>query len=130
MQVIFAVTDLQRSLGFYETAFDWPRNDRIDYANYVELHPPDGGTLGLYERDGFTGTVGAEPLSVDNGKVAPAYVYVRVDDIEATVARIEAAGGRALSPLGPRQWGETAAWFADPDGNVLAVAVPTRGDPG
>ena len=53
MQVILAVTDLERSLAFYEAAFDWPRND---YANYVELHPPDGGTLGLYERDGFAGT--------------------------------------------------------------------------
>ncbi len=124
--MIFAVTDLQRSLGFYEMAFDWPRNDRIDYANYAELHPSDGGTLGLYERDGFAGTVGAEPLSVDNGKVSPAYVYVRVNDVEATVARIEAAGGRPLSPLRPRQWGETAAWFADPDGNALAVAGPTR----
>jgi predicted enzyme related to lactoylglutathione lyase len=43
VQVILAVTDLERSLAFYESAFDWPRNARIDYANYVELHPPDGG---------------------------------------------------------------------------------------
>ena len=125
MQVILAVTDLERSLAFYEAAFDWPRNVRIHYANYVELHPPDGGTLGLYERDGYAGTVGAEPLSIDNGKVAPAYVYVRVDDVEQAGARIEAAGGRPLSPLSPREWGETAGWFADPDANVIAVAGPT-----
>jgi predicted enzyme related to lactoylglutathione lyase len=52
MQVIFAVQDLARSLAFYEQAFDWPRNERIDYANYVELIPPDGGSLGLFERNG------------------------------------------------------------------------------
>jgi predicted enzyme related to lactoylglutathione lyase len=126
MQVIFAVSDLERSLAFYESAFDWPRNDRIDFANYVELHPADGGTIGLYERTGFAETVGAEPLSIDDGKVPPAYVYVRVDDVAATVARLEAAGGRPLSALRARDWGETAAWFADPDGNVIAVAGPTN----
>jgi predicted enzyme related to lactoylglutathione lyase len=123
--VIFAVTDLKRSLGFYESAFDWPRNERISYSNYVELHPPDGGTLGLYERDGFAGTVGAEPLEIPDGAVSPAHVYVRVDDLDETVARIETAGGRPLSPVRERQWGETAAWFADPDGNLLAVARST-----
>jgi uncharacterized glyoxalase superfamily protein PhnB len=45
-----------------------------------------------------------------------------------TAAAIEAAGGRPLSPLAERAWGEQAGWFADPDGNVIAVAqrVPTR----
>jgi predicted enzyme related to lactoylglutathione lyase len=124
VQVIFAVADLARSLEFYERAFDWPRNDRIDFANHVELVPPDGGSLGLYEREGYAETVGAEPAVVSNDHVAPAYLYVRLDDVEAAVARIEEAGGRPLSPLRPRSWGERAAWFADPDGNVIAVAAP------
>jgi predicted enzyme related to lactoylglutathione lyase len=122
MQVIFAVDDLSRSLDFYERAFGWPRNPKIDFSNYVELHPPDGGTLGLFERNGFAGTVGAAPSEVPDGSVAPAYLYVRVSDAPATVSTVEAAGGRALSPLAEREWGEQAAWFADPDGNVVAVA--------
>ena len=122
MQVIFAVDDLSRSLEFYERAFDWPRNEWIDYSNYVELLAPGGGALGLYERDGFASTVGAEPARFSNGLVPPAYLYVRVDDVRATIERVEAAGGRPLSPLAARPWGEEAAWFADPDGNVVAVA--------
>ena len=74
MQAIYAVSDLARSLEFDERAFGWPRKDRIDYANYVELVPPDGG-----------------------------------------------------SPLEQRSWGERAAWFADPDGNLVAVAGPAAG---
>jgi predicted enzyme related to lactoylglutathione lyase len=124
VQTIYAVSDLRRSLDFYERAFGWPRNDRIDYANYVELVAPDGGSLGLYERDGFAGTVGAAPSDVPADRVAPSYVYVRVDDVEGAAARVEAAGGRPLSPLEHRSWGERAAWFADPDGNVVAVAGP------
>jgi predicted enzyme related to lactoylglutathione lyase len=122
MQVIFAVTDLTRSLDFYERAFDWPRNEWIDYANYVELKPPDGGSLGLYERDGYAALVGAEPAEIPEGRVSPAYLYVRVEDVDETVRRIESAGGRPLGDLAPRSWGESAAWFADPDGNVVAVA--------
>jgi catechol 2,3-dioxygenase-like lactoylglutathione lyase family enzyme len=127
VQVIFAVADLKRSLEFYEHAFGWPRNDRIHYSNYVELIPPDGGTLGLYEREGYAATVGAQPTITENGRVAPAYVYVRVADVRATVAAIEEAGGRPLSPLAVRSWGEEAAWFADPDGNVVALAQSLRG---
>jgi predicted enzyme related to lactoylglutathione lyase len=122
MQVIFAVSDLQRSLDFYERVFAWPRNDAIDYAEYVELHLPGGGTLGLCERETFATLVGAEPVRIENGNVAPAYLYVRVDDAGAAAQRLEAVGGRPLAPLAARSWGEDAAWFADPDGNVVAVA--------
>jgi uncharacterized protein len=122
MQVTFAVADLARSLEFYERAFGWPRNDAIDFTNYVELLPPGGGALGLYEREGYAQLVGAEPVEIPADRVSTAYLYVRVDDVDAAVGQIEAAGGRALGELTTRTWGETAAWFADPDGNVLAVA--------
>jgi catechol 2,3-dioxygenase-like lactoylglutathione lyase family enzyme len=122
VQVIFAVSDLQRTLGFYESAFGWPRNDRIDFRNYVELLPPDGGSVGFYERSGFATEVGAEPVAVNGDQVAPAYLYVRVPDVRATIANLEEAGGRPLSPLSARAWGEEASWFADPDGNLVAVA--------
>ena len=125
MQVIFAVNDLSRTLDFYERAFGWPRNKRIDFENYVELLPPDGGSVGFYDRNGFAKQIGAQPVHVSGDQVAPAYVYVRVGDVRATVADLEAAGGRPLSALSVRSWGEEAAWFADPDGNVIAVAQQT-----
>jgi predicted enzyme related to lactoylglutathione lyase len=127
VQVVFAVSDLARALDFYERALGWPRNDTIDYTNYVELLAPDGGALGLFERDCFGELVGAEPADVPDDRIAPTYLYLRVDDAEATAARVEEAGGRSLGPLSPRSWGERAAWFADPDGNVLAVADRVSG---
>jgi catechol 2,3-dioxygenase-like lactoylglutathione lyase family enzyme len=121
VQVIFAVSDVGRSATFYERALGWPRNERISFRNYVEFVSPDGGSLGLYDRTGYAGEVGAEPAEL-NGHIAPAYLYVRVPDVERAVEAFEAAGGRPLSPLADRVWGERAAWFADPDGNVVAVA--------
>jgi catechol 2,3-dioxygenase-like lactoylglutathione lyase family enzyme len=121
VQVIFAVSDVERSVAFYERALGWPRNSRISFRNYVELVSPEGGSLGLYDRTGYAGEVGAEPAPL-NGHVAPAYLYVRVPNVEAAVEAFAAAGGRPLSPLADRAWGERAAWFADPDANVVAVA--------
>ncbi|HEX6701357.1 MAG TPA: VOC family protein [Gaiellaceae bacterium] len=54
--------------------------------------------------------------------MSPAYLYVRVPDVRTTIARLEEDGARPLAPLAARSWGEEAAWFADPDGNVVAVA--------
>jgi lactoylglutathione lyase len=128
VQVIFAVADVARSADFYERAFGWPRNPLVDYASYVEFLPPDGGAVGVYERHGYAAEVGAKPVEPHSGTVAPGYLYLRVEDLDATVSALEAAGAHPLSPLVERAWGERAAWFADPDGNVVAVAqrVPTR----
>ncbi|HEY7794678.1 MAG TPA: VOC family protein [Gaiellaceae bacterium] len=121
MHVVFAVGDLARSVAFYETVFGWPRNERIDFAEYVELHPDEGGTLGLCERPTYGRLVGADAVQT-NGDVSPAYLYVRLADPEAAAARIRDAGGRELAPFAARSWGEVAGWFADPDGNVVALA--------
>ncbi len=37
---------------------------------------------------------------------------------------MERAGGRLLSARAARAWGDEAAYFADPEGNVLVVARP------
>jgi catechol 2,3-dioxygenase-like lactoylglutathione lyase family enzyme len=95
------------------------RGDRL--CEYAELLSPDGA-LGLFERNGYAETVGASPTEVGSGQVSPSYLYVRVDDARAASARLEAAGARPLSPLRLRSWAEEAAWYADPDGNVVAVA--------
>ena len=121
MHVIVAVNDVSRSAAFYRDVFGWPDNERINYREYVELCAPDG-TLGLCERETYARLTGATPMTPENGEVSPAYLYVRVPDVHEAIAKLDAAGARPLSPLASRSWGEEAAWFADPDGNVVAVA--------
>jgi len=121
VHLIFAVNDVTRSVGFYQAVFGWPRNERIDYREYVELHAPDG-TLGLCERDTYARLTGATPMTPENGDVSPTYLYVRVPDVREAIAKLDEAGARPLAPLASHSWGDQAAWFADPDGNVVAVA--------
>jgi uncharacterized protein len=120
MHLVLAVADVDRAYAFYREAFGW--TSHLEWpGEYTELVISDADRLGLYRRDGYAESAGAEPVEL-NGRVSPAYLYVRVDDLGETIDRLERAGARKLSPRSKRGWGEEAAYFADPDGNVVAVA--------
>jgi catechol 2,3-dioxygenase-like lactoylglutathione lyase family enzyme len=120
VHLVLAVTDVDRAYEFYREVFGW--ESHLEWpGEYTELVVTEDDRLGLYRRDGYAVTAGAEPADL-NGRVSPAYLYVRVDDLDETIARLRKAGARPLSPRSERTWGEEAAYFADPDGNVVAVA--------
>ena len=119
MHVVLAVGDVDRAYDFYRAAFGW--KSHLEWpGEYVELALPDNDWLGLYRRDGYADAAGAQPVDL-NGHVSPAYLYVRVDDVGEAEKRLREAGAKALSPRSERGWGDEAAYFADPDGNVVAV---------
>jgi catechol 2,3-dioxygenase-like lactoylglutathione lyase family enzyme len=121
MHVVLAVTDVDRAYAFYREVFGW--ESHLEWpGEYTELVLSDDDRLGLYRRDGWARSAGAEPAEL-NGEVSTAYLYVLVDDLEGTLKRLGEAGARPLSPRQPRTWGDEAAYFADPDGNVVAVAA-------
>ncbi len=120
--VLLAVADLPRALRFYRDAFGWPQT--VDAPVYAELELPGGQRLGLYAHEGFARNLGEPPALAPPGRVTGTELYFHAADVPAAIARIEAAGARLVSPLAPRGWGDEAAYFADPDGNVLVVARP------
>lgn len=93
---------------------------------YVELELPDGRGLGLYRREGFGRNTGQAPMAVPAGELVGNELYFHVTELETAVDRLARAGARELSPLAARDWGDEAAYFADPDGNVIVVARPVR----
>jgi hypothetical protein len=50
--------------------------------------------LGLYRRDGCAESAGAQPAEL-NGHVSTAYLYVRVDDLDATASTPSTGSARA-----------------------------------
>jgi catechol 2,3-dioxygenase-like lactoylglutathione lyase family enzyme len=120
MHVVLAVSDVDRAYELYRGAFGW--TSHLEWPQeYVELVVTEDDRLGLYRRDGYAQSAGAEPVEL-NGRVSPAYLYVRVEDLDETIGRLREMGARPLSARAQRNWGDEAAYFADPDGNVLAVA--------
>ncbi len=118
--VIVAVGDLSRAVAFWRAAIEC--TPRVEVPVYVELGLPGGLALGLYERQGFGRNTGQVPVQAEPGAILPTELYFRCDDLDAAIARLEGAGARCLSPRARRDWGDEAAYYADPDGNVVVVA--------
>lgn len=126
---ILAVADLDRAVAFYATAFSL--RERVRAPTYVELalaDDEDERGLGLYRRDGFARNTGAAPIAARSheGEITGCELYFRCDDgveLGRCIERLQSAGARVLSPRAARDWGDEAAYFADPDGNVVVVAA-------
>lgn len=123
--VILAVHELTRARRFYDAVFGWPV--AVDVPVYVEYALPDGMRLGLYLRDGFTKNTDAPVTLRAPGHTTATELYLYVDDVDATLARLDAIGAPRRSAMAPRPWGDTAAYYEDPDGNVVVVATPAVG---
>jgi len=119
---ILAVSDLERSVGFYREVFGWPT--RIKVPVLVEFELPDGRGLALYQRESFGVNTNQVPVAVPVGEIAGAELYFHCEDLEGVIDRLRAAGARELSPVAPRDWGDEVAYFGDFDGVVIAVARP------
>jgi hypothetical protein len=107
----FAVTDMAQAKRFFGAAFDWTFNDYgPDYAGIRK----EGGEAGGLRLDANVTTGG--PL-----------VVLYSADLEATFARVRAAGGRITKE--PFEFpGGRRFQFTDPSGNELAVwSQPSAG---
>lgn len=107
--VELAADDLDASRAFYSAAFGWEFND---YGpTYAGIRSASGeGEVGGLNTGGASGPGGA-------------LVLVQSDDVEASLAAVEDAGGRVVSPLAPYPGGRRFT-FADPAGTVLGVFQP------
>ena len=118
--MILAVRDLPAMNAFYTDALGW--NHVVDTPVYVELQHDDGLRLGLYVDAAFARNVGDVPAPSVGLTRTELYLYC--DDLAAAIERAERAGARPLGPRALRAWGDEAAYFADPEGNVVVLARP------
>lgn len=102
------VTDLAETRGFYAAAFGWTFND---YGpSYAGIRSPSGdGEVGGLNAMADGGPRGAGPL-----------VLLYSDDLDATVAAVEAAGGHIVNAPAVFPGGRRFT-FTDPSGNELGV---------
>lgn len=122
---VLAVDEVGPHVAFYEAVLAWPVTVRE--AVYVELQAPDGQRLGIYQREGFGQNTGQAPVATPFGELAGVELYLLADDsdaVNAAIGRLRASGARELAALAPRPWGDEAAYFADPSGNVIVIARP------
>ena len=93
---------------FYGSVFGWKQNTDLP-GGYAMTDSADSGIV-----------LGTGP-SPDGGAGWVTF-YISVPDVDATLAKVEAAGGRTVMPKfspAPETW---LAMFADPEGHVIGLS--------
>ncbi len=114
---ILTTADLDRLHGFYTDAFDWP--ERVSEGDYVEFALPGGRGLALRQRNGIGEDTGASGAGHRSG----VELHFQCENLPRLLARLVAAGAAEIPRSQERDSGEQAAYFADPDGNVIIVSL-------
>jgi predicted enzyme related to lactoylglutathione lyase len=110
--------DLPRARAFYADVFGW---------TFRPWGPPDFFQV-TGAGDGARGALQAR-RTVD-GRAMPGFeVTFAVDDIDATTAAIEAAGGKVLMPAFHIEGVGHLIWFQDTEGNIAGAMQYERADP-
>ncbi|CAL9523356.1 MULTISPECIES: VOC family protein [unclassified Streptomyces] len=87
--------------------------------------PPEGPVFYLGLRIGDTDLGLVSRQDAPTGAPSRVLLSIAVDDVDETLARVEALGGSVGD--GPRDmpWGQRVAHIRDPDGNALNLTQPT-----
>ena len=108
-RIIVSVAELDRALAFYRDALGFTDKYRAGEVTMLAL-PGTAIELLLHERPPTPGPAG----------VTASFV---VDDVDATTAAAERAGGTVVDAPADQPWGERQAVLTDPDGHVLCLVA-------
>lgn len=118
--ITLGVADLERSIRFYEALGLTRRVRKAEGAAFFEA---GGVALSLYPRHELAADAGVVPGRAGQfGGFALACNRASRIEVDATLIRAVAAGGRALRPAQATFWGGYSGYVADPDGHAWEVA--------
>ncbi|MBK7392091.1 MAG: glyoxalase [Chloracidobacterium sp.] len=117
---IFYVADQTKSTAFYSSVLEI--EPHLMVPGMTEFALGNDAVLGLMPLSSASRLLGQELLSSGEPR---AEIYLMVDAPNNFHARALAAGAREISPYLARDWGHSAAYSIDKDGNVIAFACLT-----
>lgn len=121
---ILYVSDLGRSVAFYDSVFGWSKS--VDVPVYAEYEVGSGSRLGLMLKENAARFLEPKVAAAVASDTEPrAEIYLQFDNVSEIVGRLDHCGSRCASPLTPRDWGDDVAYYLDPDGYIVAVAQPS-----
>jgi lactoylglutathione lyase len=126
MQVLFilyvrsqaASRDFYRTLLGTEPVLDVPGMTEFDLGHCK---------LGLMPEDGIARIITPALPHPVQGRGGPrCELYLLLDDLGAALQRASLALATPVAAAKDQDWGHRVAYFADPDGHVIALAEPIR----
>jgi len=117
---ILFVRDQRLSATFYRDVLG--RAADLDVPGMTEFALGPGVVLGLMPEAGISRVLDGAVEPAAAGRQPRAELYLQVDDPDVYFSRALAAGGDAIEPPAPRDWGDRVGYCRDPDGHLLAFA--------
>ena len=118
--ITLGVADVAKATRFYEQ-LGFVRSKTASQPS-VSFFRAGGVVLALWSREAQREDAAAKDLWNGNGGIAVAQNVASEREVDAVMAKAEAAGARILKPAAKTFWGGYDGYFADPDGNLWEVA--------
>lgn len=118
---ILYVNDQLRSTSFYSTLLGL--EPTLNVPGMTEFELPGGSVLGLMPENGIAKIISGRLPHPSTANGTPrCELYLVGTDLTAAYERAIQAGARLIDGTKDRDWGHRVAYFADPDGHVIALA--------
>ncbi len=118
---IIYVADQQKSKDFYQHILQ--QTPVLDVPGMTEFAINEHTKLGIMPEEGIAKILGKEIPHPSSGNGIPrSEIYLYVDNPLQYYLRVVESGGKSISPLQIRDWGDEVAYCADLDGHIIAFA--------
>ncbi|MBK6775988.1 MAG: VOC family protein [Flavobacteriales bacterium] len=120
VEFILYVSDQSRSTSFYSELLGCPPTLHVPGMTEFTL---GGCKLGLMPESGIARIITPALRHPSEAKGAPrCELYLVIEDLSEGIRRATRAGAILVNEPADRDWGHSVAYFADPDGHVIALA--------
>lgn len=121
IEFIIYVRDQQKSSGFYEDLFQ--RSPDLNVPGMTEFQLTPDTKLGIMPEAGIRKILQnfVPDPSAGNG-IPRCEIYIHVDSPSDYLSRAIQSGAVKIDEERDRNWGDSVAYCADPDGHILAFA--------
>jgi predicted lactoylglutathione lyase len=118
--ITLGVADVAKATAFYER-LGFVKSKTASQES-VSFFRAGGVVLAVWGREAQREDARASAIWNGNGGSAVAQNVASEAEVDAVMARAEAAGAQILKPAAKTFWGGYDGYFADPDGNLWEVA--------
>lgn len=120
IEFIIYVADQQKSRDFYKNLFNI--EPTLDVPGMTEFNLSINCKLGIMPEAGIAKILGDKTLHPSKGNGIPrCELYLKVENASNYFNRGLVLGGKAISPIQKRDWGDTVGYLADIDGHIIAI---------
>lgn len=117
--VTLGVTDLVRSIAFYEQGLGFPCRSKDDNIAFFDL---DGTWLGLFGRDALAQDADVSGEGTGFRGVTISHNVHSEQEVDQVMQHAIDAGAGLIKKAQPTSWGGYGGYFSDPDGHLWEVA--------